>query len=127
MYSIEWLKNKFIPKYVPNKREQLVLNIIKGLLEHEDTDIKMAPLTGRYYVVNKRLQYWVKVSEDGVSITNHKFTFSSATSITFYDMIIDIVKEVIEKHRNEFEATVFQNEIELLDSILNNINEKTYE
>lgn len=121
---IEWLRNKFIPQYKPTKKEQLVLNIIKGLLEHEDTDIKMAPITGRYYITNKRLEYWAKISEDGISITNHKFTYSSATAVVFYDMVIDLVKQAIEKHRNEFESAVFQNEVELLESILTSIKYK---
>lgn len=121
---LEWLRNKFIPQYEPTKKEQLILNIIKGLLEQEDTDIKMAPISSRYYIVNKRLEYWAKISEDGISITNHKFTFSNTTPIQFQDMVIEIVKEAIEKHRNEFESTVFQNEVELLQAIFKNIKEK---
>ena len=124
MNTIEWLRSKFIPQYNPTKKEQLVLNIIKGLMEHDDTDIKMAPISGRYYIVNKRLEYWAKISEDGISITNHKFTYSSATAVAFYDMVIALVKEAIEKHRNEFESTVFQNEVELLEAIFKNIKEK---
>lgn len=121
---IEWLRNKLIPTYKPTKKEQILLNVVKTLLEQEDTDIKMAPITGRYYITNKRLEYWVKVSEDGISITNHKFTYSSATPVTFQDMVIGVVKEAIEKHRNEFESAVFQNEVELLESILTNIKYK---
>lgn len=121
---IEWLRNKLVPAYRPTKKEQILLNVIKTLLEQEDTDIKMAPISGRYYITNKRLEYWVKISEDGISITNHKFTYSTANPITFQDMVVGVVKEAIEKHRNEFESAVFQNEVELLESILTNIKYK---
>ena len=118
---LEWLTNKFIPKYKPNKKEEIVITIIKSLLEQNDTDVKMAPITDRYYILNKRLEYWVKVSADGISITNHKFTYTSASSMQFQDMVIEIVKTAIEAHRNKFEATVFQNELDLLQSIVKNI------
>jgi hypothetical protein len=124
MNIIEWFNNRFIPKYKPNKKEELVLSILKNLLEQDDTDIKMAPITARYYLVNKRLEYWVKVSEDGISITNHKFTYSSSSPMQFQDMVISIIKEAIEESRTKFESTVFQNEIELLESIIKNIKEK---
>ena len=118
---LEWLTNKFIPKYKPNKKEEIVITIVKSLLEQNDTDIKMAPITGRYYILNKRLEYWVKISEDGISITNHKFTYTNASPMQFQDMVIEIVKKAIEAHRTEFEATVFQNEVDLLQSIVKNI------
>ena len=118
---LDWFTNKFIPKYKPNKKEEIVITIIKSLLEQNDTDIKMAPITDRYYILNKRLEYWVKVSADGISITNHKFTYTNASSMQFQDMVIEIVKTAIEALRNEFEATVFQNELDLLQSIVKNI------
>ena len=58
---IDWLKNKLIPKYKPNEKEQLILDIVTNLCEQSDTDIKMAPISGRYFLVNKRLEYWVRL------------------------------------------------------------------
>jgi hypothetical protein len=118
---IEWLKNKLIPKYKPNKKEELILDIINKLLGQKDTDIKMAPLSGRYYIVNKRLEYWVRVYDNGVTITNHKFTFSNTSPQMFQDMIIRLVETAIEKSRDEFETAVFKNEVELLQSIIETI------
>lgn len=118
---IEWLKDKVLPKYTPNKKEELILDIVQKLCDQPDTDIRMAPITGRYYIVNKRLQYWVRLSEDAVSITNHKFTFSNYSPQVFQTHLIKIVQNVIETHRNDFETTVFQNEVELLENISNNI------
>ena len=75
---IDWLKDKLIPKYKPNPKEQLILDIVTNLCEQSDTDIKMAPISGRYFLVNKRLEYWVRVWGDGITITNHKFTFTNS-------------------------------------------------
>jgi hypothetical protein len=121
---INWLSEKLVPKYKPNKKEQLILNIVQNLCDQADTDIKMAPISERYYIVNKRLEYWIRVYSDGISITNHKFTFSNHAPQTYQMMLVKIIQSTIEKHRNEFETTIFQNEIEMLENICENIKNK---
>ena len=121
---IDWLKDKLIPKYKPNPKEQLILDIVTNLCAQSDTDIKMAPISGRYFLVNKRLEYWVRVWEDGITITNHKFTFTNSALQSFQSKVIAIVETSIEKSRDEFEQAVFQNEVELLENIISNIKTK---
>lgn len=121
---IDWLKDKLIPKYKPNPKEQLILDIVTHLCEQSDTDIKMAPISGRYFLVNKRLEYWVRVWEDGITITNHKFTFTNSALQSFQSKVINIVEAAIEKSRDEFEEAVFQNEVDLLENIITNIKSK---
>ena len=121
---IDWLKEKLIPKYKLNKKEELILDIVRNLCEQSDTDIQMAPISGRYFLVNKRLEYWVKIGDDGINITNHKFTYSNVSPQMFQDMAIKLVINAIEKSRDEFEAAVFQNEVELLENIITNIKSK---
>jgi len=121
---IDWLKNKMFPPYKPNQKEQLILDIVNNLCEQSDTDILMAPLSGRYYIINKRLEYWVRLWDDGITITNHKFTFSNTALQSFQAIIIKIVENAIEKSRDEFETAVFQNEVELLENIVVNIKSK---
>lgn len=121
---LSWLKEKIIPKYKLNEKETLILDVINNLCQQSDTDILMAPLSGRYYIVNKRLEYWVRVFDDGITITNHKFTFSNTSPQGFQSMVIQVVEAAIEKSRDEFETAVFQNEVELLENIVSNIKHK---
>jgi hypothetical protein len=121
---IQWLQDKLIPKYKLSKAEELIITIIKNLLEQEDTEIKMAPISGRYYIVNKRLEYWVKVNEHAISVTNHKFNYTNVSAVQFRDMVIKMIESAMETDRTEFEAAVFKNEIELLEAIVKNIKEK---
>jgi hypothetical protein len=118
---LSWLKDKMIPKYKPNEKEQLILEVITNLCQHSETDILMAPLSGRYYLINKKLEYWVRVYDNGITITNHKFTFSNTSPQTFQDMIVELISNAIEKSRDEFETAVFQNELELLENIVTSI------
>ena len=118
---LNWIKDKLIPPYKLNSKEQLILDIITSLCGHLDTEIKMAPLTGRYFLVNKKLQYWIRIWEDGITITNHKFTFTHMSPQSYQSKVIKIVENAIEKSRDEFENAVFQNEVELLETISNDI------
>ncbi len=121
MKAIEWLGEKLVPKYKPNEKELLIIDIVKKLCEHPETDIMMAPITGRYFLVNKKLEYWVRLWEDGITITNHKFTFSNTALQSFQAILIKEVELAIEKSRDEFEQAIFQNEVELLENISLNI------
>jgi len=118
---LNWLKDKIIPKYKPNEKEKLILDVVNNLCQHPDTDILMAPLSSRYYLINKKLEYWVRVYDNGITITNHKFTFSNTSPEMFQDMIVELISNAIEKSRDEFETAVFQNELELLENIVTSI------
>jgi hypothetical protein len=121
---IDWLKEKLNPKYKFNEKEQLILDIVTNLCKQSDTDIKMAPISGRYFLVNKRLEYWLRIGDDGITITNHKFTYSNMSPQQFQSIVISVVENAIEESRNEFEMAVFQNEVELLENIIINIKTK---
>ncbi len=115
------LKQKIWPPYKMNEKEALTYDVIKMLCEQPDTDLKIAPLTGRYFMVNKRLSYWAKVEDFSVSITNHKFTLTNTINSEYQKKLVEMVNMFIEADRNEFEETIFQNEVELLENIISNI------
>lgn len=118
------LLNKIKGKHKLSEKEQLIVNIVNELFSHKDTDIKAAPLTGRYFIVNKTLEYWVRISEFEITITNHKFTFNYSGIPAFHNMLAEVVLNHLENARDEFEKAVFENEIDLLENIFINIKHK---
>lgn len=112
-----YISSKFFPKFKPTEHEQLIIDIIGLLFDQDDTDCITAPISERYYISNKRLGYWIKIGDTAVTITNHKFTYVSQSPLNFNDYVIRVVKEYIERDRQEFEKTVFQNELDLLSNI----------
>ena len=121
MNLFKYTKEKFFPSYHPNEHEQLIIDIISLLFDAEDTECITAPISGKYYISNKRLGYWVKVGDTSVTITNHKFTYVAQSPLTFNEYVTQVVREHIEKDREEFEKRVFQNELELLKNIKSSI------
>lgn len=114
-------KEKLIPSFKPQEHEQLVIDIIGLLFDDEDTECITAPISGKYYISNKRLGYYVKVGDTSVTITNHKFTYVAQSPLPFNDYVINVVRDYIEKDREEFEKKVFQNELQLLQNIKSSI------
>lgn len=114
-------KNKLIPPYSPQEHEQLVIDIIGLLFDDDDTECITAPISGKYYISNKRLGYYVKVGDTSITITNHKFTYVAQSPLPFNNYVIDVVRNYIEKDREEFEKRVFQNELQLLQNIKSSI------
>jgi hypothetical protein len=114
-------KEKLIPSFKPQEHEQLVIDIIGLLFDDEDTECITAPISGKYYISNKRLGYYVKVGDTSVTITNHKFTYVAQSPLPFNDYVINVVRNYIEKDREEFEKKVFHNELQLLQNIKSSI------
>ena len=114
-------KEKIIPSFKPQEHEQLVIDIIGLLFDDENTECITAPISGKYYISNKRLGYYVKVGDTSVTITNHKFTYVAQSPLPFNDYVINVVRDYIEKDREEFEKKVFHNELQLLQNIKSSI------
>jgi hypothetical protein len=121
MNILNWIIEKINPKHRLNEKEELILEIVTNLCNQSDTDFPI-PTAGSYYLVNRRLKYWVKISDDGVSITNHKFAFMNTSIYAFKSMLIDIIEEAINKNKYAFEVDMFDNEVALLQSIVAKVN-----
>jgi hypothetical protein len=124
MKLLNKLRDTVLPRFEPQEHEQLINDIIGLLFQDDDTECITAPISRKYYISNKKLGYWVKVGDDTITITNHKFTYIVQTPLPFNDFIVNIIIKHIERDREEFEKRVFQNELDLLKNIKSSILEK---
>lgn len=115
------LKSKFrekvFPSYKMNETEQQIKDVIDLMLKQKDTDVISSPVSGKYYISNKRLQYYIMVNDFGVTITNHKFSLEYGAAPKYTSIVIEIVRQYMERDRERFEQEVFKNRIELLKGI----------
>jgi len=111
------LREKIIPTCKMNETEEHIKDVINLMLKQKDTDVISSPISGRYYISNKRLQYYIMVNDFGVTITNHKFALEYAAAPRYTSIITDIVRQYMENDRYKFEQEIFKNRIELLKGI----------
>jgi hypothetical protein len=124
MNIITKIKNIIKPPYKLGETEQLLSDIVNLMCEQEDTDFMMAPTVGKYYVSNRRMEYYIVINDFGIAITNHKFSFERSITSTFSALLIKRVQKSMDIDREAFERDVFRNQLDLLSDIKVNLLQK---
>jgi|694.fasta_scaffold108630_7 hypothetical protein len=117
MNIITKIKNIIKPPYKLGETEQLLSDIVNLMCEQEDTDFMMSPGFGKYYVSNRRMEYYIVINDFYIAITNHKFSFERSISSNFSTILINRVQESMDIDREAFEKDVFRNQLDLLEDI----------
>ena len=110
-------------KYTPTAQEQQFIEIVNKLLDHPKTSLKMTPLTDKYFLINEPNHYYVLLKENGVQITNTKFSFSKSIHPKAYDIIVNNIHLHMEVNRQTLEDKIFVNETIMLETVLNTLNQ----
>ena len=108
-------------KYTPTSQEQQFIDIVNKLLAHPKTSLRMTPLTDKYFLINEQKHYYVLLKENGIQITNSKFSFAKSIHPKAYDMIIETIHTHMEENRQTLENKLFKNETDTLDAVLNSL------
>jgi hypothetical protein len=108
-------------KYTPTQQEQQFIDIVTKLLEHPKTSLRMTPLTDKYFLINEQKHYYVLLKENGIQITNSKFSFAKSLHPKAYDMVIKNIHAHIELNRQILEDKLFKNETTMLETVLKNL------
>jgi len=108
-------------KYTPTPQEQQFMDIVDKLLAHPKTSLRMTPLTDKYFLINEQKHYYVLLKNNGIQITNSKFSFAKSLHPKAYDMIIDMIHIYMETSRQSLEDRLFKNETDTLDAVLNSL------
>jgi hypothetical protein len=112
-------KNFF--KYTPTPQEQQFIDIVSKLLTYPKTSLRMTPLTDKYFLINEQKHYYVLLKQNGIQITNSKFSFAKSLHPKAYDMIINIIHTHMEENRQALEDKLFVNETNMLDKVLTSL------
>ena len=108
-------------KYTPTQQEQQFIDIVTKLLAHPKTSLKMTPLTDKYFLINEQKHYYVLLKENGIQITNSKFSFAKSLHPKAYDMIISVIHDHLETNRQALEDKLFKNETDTLNAVLTSL------
>jgi|TARA_R110000822_G_scaffold207971_3_gene343924 hypothetical protein len=117
MKIINKIKQMVKPSYKMGETEQLISDIVNLMCEQDDTDFMMAPIANKYYITNKRMEYYIVIYDFNIAITNHKFSFERSITSKFSGIILKRVKECMDADRDEFEREMFKNQLDLLSDI----------
>ena len=111
-------------KYKKNEQEEQLILIIDGMLKHKSSIVKIAPITGKYYITNDDLHYYIMISQDYIQITNSKFTVTKNINSRVIDEIIKNIQNYIEEDRTKLQEKIFKNESTILQHLIDTLNIK---
>jgi len=107
--------------HTPTDQEQQFIDIVEGLLKHPDTKVKVSPIDKHYILSNERNHYYALIKENGIQVTNTKFSFAKNLHPKTFKIIVDKINDVIDIQMEAYEAKMFQNETEVLNNVLSKL------
>lgn len=108
-------------KYEPTEQENEFIEIVKDLLKHPDTTVRMSFYSRKYFLTNEKKHYHMMLQYPNIQVTNTKFSFCKSMHPKAFDIVLEIVNTFIEKDRQALEDQIFQNEKNMLREVRNNL------
>lgn len=104
-----------------SEEEQLVKDIITSMLNNPKTLIEINPDDMSYLLSDLDKSYFIEVDSVGVKVTNHSFMLDKRMSSDVIDSMKNLIKTETTKRRSEKKEKIFQNGLNLLTTIKQNL------
>jgi len=134
MKSIKiWIKWKFyrwkayLNKKASSKRnlqvdEKLIKSVVVKISSNEKNLILISPLSKTIYLQTSNKDYTIVLEEHKIKITNHQLFIESQIDEFFSRELFNIVYHYVEKFRLQLNKEIFNNEVDGLNYMLNQLN-----
>lgn len=107
----------------PSETQKIALRICRKLIKDETSVLLIAPKSNKKYIENERLDIFIVIDGDEISIINHVYNYIIKISYRDNIRINHFFDYETERRRNDYEQTI-KNRIEYsLHSILNKLGE----
>lgn len=120
-YLINVRYNKLTNETI-NQNERLCKSICYKLINQPDSKFLIAPISGKRYIKNGRLELFVILDDRRVSITNHVYHYDVVFSDRDFDRMIRMYDNKTENIRQEFENEMKSQIQSSLSTILQRLN-----
>lgn len=111
---MNWFKKKPLPQDL-----QLIEQIVEKFLLNPLVKKLISPLSEEYLLIDEEHSISVCISAGNIKLSNHAFLLTKNTHIGFTEKLQKLIRQQIEKERQELKKQLFENEINLLEKINN--------
>lgn len=105
-----------------NQNERLCKSICYKLINQPDSKFLIAPISGKRYIKNSRLDLFVILDDKRISITNHVYHYDVVFTDRDFDRITKMYDNKTETIRQEFENEMKSQIQNSLSTILDRLN-----
>lgn len=102
--------------------QKVCLSICRKLITQPDSVFLIAPLSGKKYIKNDRLDLFIVMNNNHINITNHTYNYSVFVSERDWQRICYLFNLTTEKRKQDYEDKIKSQITHSLDSILEKIN-----
>ena len=107
----------------PNINERICKSICYRLINQPDSKFLIAPISGKRYIKNSRLELFIILDDRRISITNHVYHYDVVVSERDWDRLSVMYDNKTEKIRQEFEDDMKSQIKSSLSAILSKLNQ----
>lgn len=105
------------PRVRQTPQDRMINKVVKSLLERDDSHVFFSPISSKVYVHSEDRSIIVIFDHYTISMTNHKFFFTSSLKEGLGGEISKIAKERIEKEMKDIEREIRRNEMDFLCNV----------
>ena len=102
--------------------EQHVWAIFSTLIKNKDSKLTIAPLSGKKYIVNKKLGIFVILDYSNLEITNHVYHYELKLSHNDASKLSKLFNDKLENDATSYESEIRANIQNSLNILLDKIN-----
>jgi hypothetical protein len=95
------------------------------LISDKDSDFMIAPMSGKRFIINEKLNLFIIIDYGRAEITNHIFHYDVKLSKRDYERITYLYDTETEKRRSNTEMTIKSNIKSTLEKVYDAINKET--
>jgi hypothetical protein len=110
------------PRIRQTSQDRIINKVVKSLLERDDSHVFFSPISSKVYVHSEDRSIIIIFDLYTISMTNHKFFFTSSLKEGMGEEIFKIAKERIEKEMKDIEREVRRNEMDFLCDVYENFS-----
>lgn len=108
---------------VKNDNEDNIISICRNLIKNKSSELLICPISGKRYIINKKLETYIVISERAIDLVNKKHLFNNTICLKSYEIILKIFNGHVEMRRKELESKIFADVKQSLDTIREEIKQ----
>jgi len=120
------LKQKLSVKYIPNEREEKVIEIVKALIKDKSSVMFFAPLSRKRYIKNDIREVFFIMEDVHLTLASskHSYYYDINVNATVAEMLKKNFDNVLEKRKNVMEKEMITGVKSNLDFIAKHMNDQ---
>ncbi len=120
-----WQKYKALsPNHKVTENEIICTSICRKLINDPTSKFLIAPLSYKRYIKNDKLNIFVILDDNQISVSNHIYHYDVTITQRAKDKLCTLYDSKVEKLRQEYEDEIKSQIVHSLSSILQKINKE---